>query len=193
MMLFYQIHVPKTGGVSIRKYAEENGLMWNWSGGHRSFSERKVPKNAILVTMLRCPIKHTISVYSFWKKHPHLQEEHSLYMAPFSDWLRAEKDLIMDWPSGQWHWFPNLYVSFFGDGNFDKAVANIKSVNYVLDTTHLTEQFNDRIVTKYKLPPFNRHENTSKSFDISKDDADYIRKQRQADFEICKMFGISTL
>jgi len=36
MVNFWQIHVPKTGGVSLNSYAIEHGLNWYCGGGaHR--------------------------------------------------------------------------------------------------------------------------------------------------------------
>jgi hypothetical protein len=49
------------------------------------------------------------------------------------------------------------------------------------------------IVPKYNLPPFVEYVNRSKAIDITSDDIDYIKKERAADFEICRMFGIEYL
>lgn len=191
-MKFYHIHVPKTGGMSLRHYGIDNNLEWDYEDGHKSFSERAIPQDAITITSLRCPIKQTISIYSFWKSGTPMYVPIKK-MQPFSDWIRNPQDLEVEWPSGKWKWLPNLYVSFFGDGDFDKAVENIKSVDHILDTSNLTEQFNEKFVKKYNFPKFEKHINISKQMDISKDDLNYIKGLRKQDLEICKMFGIQTM
>jgi len=173
-MKFYQIHVHKTGGTSLIVYAGKHNIDW-FSGGHEPFIERSIPKSSIVITALRCPIKRIISTYAGGGGGGQT----------FSDWIRD--GLITHSQS-----CAATYVHFFGTGpnDFDGAVSNIKSINHVLDTSHLTQQFNEKIAARYKLPPFDIHANKSFTFDISKDDIDYIKKYREMDFEICKIFGI---
>lgn len=79
--------------------------------------------------------------------------------------------------------------SFDTDGYFSEAVNVLKSFDYIFDTSNLTNQFNI-FTAKYNLPRFNIHTQKSFNIDISKDDIDYIKKQRAQDIELCKMFNI---
>ena len=113
---------------------------------------------------------------------------------PFSEWLKTGR-LAPDSPNS------NLYVVLFGDiekngeviGDFDKAIAHLKTVHHILDTTHLTKQFNETVAHKYKLPLLQLHKNISPRLEITSDDIRYLRERRAQDFELCKMFGIETL
>lgn len=181
-MKFHQIHVPKTGGTSLSFWARDAGLAWHY-GEHKRFTEHD-PQGATVVTVLRCPIKQTISVYSYLEKH-----RPKIKMQPFSQWIRGPKNHGNEWEN---KWFPNLYVAFFGNGDFEAAVRNLKSIDHVFDTAQLNTQVND-MAKKYGLPRFSTHVNTSAHFSISKDDEQYIRKHREKDIEICRAFGVRVL
>ena len=192
-MKFYQIHVPKTGGSSLRAYANRHKLNWR-SDEHIFFSRRHIPRGSIVVTALRCPVRHLISMYCYHGGQSHPEEGTPQWFAihqPFSDWLRN--------PQGRLGEGDRLYtyVRFFGDGNFQTAVTNLKAVTHVLDTSYLTKQFNEKVVAKYNLPLFRVHHNKSPKPDnihkIDPDDLHYIKQRRGEDFELCKMFGIETM
>lgn len=219
-MLFYQFHVPKTGGSSLKHYAAKHNLRWI-SREHLYWSEQKAPEKAVTITALRCPVKQTISLYSYWnnggvfhnaKGDPSPDVETWQWWAlnlSFSEWLRKDCEYVHGWgrqfqfkdgyyPCGM-RPSSNIYSAFFGDelkggkvvGNFNKAVKNLKSIDYVLDTSRLTKQFNN-IAKKYNLPYFNIHSNTSPPFNISTEDIEYIKASRKEDIELCKMFGVKS-
>jgi hypothetical protein len=108
----------------------------------------------------------------------------------FSDWLRHPDGPIRQAVESRVCWA--TYVSFFGNkpNDLDSAVSNLKTIDYILDTTNLNQQFNQLIAKKYNLPSFNTLKNTSKPIAISHEDIKYIKEHRAADFEICKQFGI---
>lgn len=99
----------------------------------------------------------------------------------------------------------NFYVRFFGsdgiinsgcmapsfdvDGYFSDAVNLLRSFDYIFDTFNLTSQFN-KFAGKYNLLEFNFHINVSNFIDVSKEDIEYLKKQRAQDIELCKMFNI---
>jgi hypothetical protein len=109
----------------------------------------------------------------------------------FSEWLRNPDPNL----SPETYWKYNSYTTYFGKDHddLDGAIQSLQTINHVLDTTHLTKQFNDQIVAKYKLPLFSTRANVSSTSDkpvLTPDDIQYIRTQRAADFEICRLFGI---
>lgn len=210
MAKFLFIHIPKTGGVSLNTYAKNVGLDWyidptkkNNDGRplyHETFSEKLVEKlnPDFLLTSLRCPIEQTKSMWSYLK----IVREGKpgfVKMQPFSEWLRNPYDGIYGYQWGNLS--PNNYVCFFGngnpdievgpyvDGNFDVAVENLKRFQ-IFDFNHLTKQFND-FIFKFSNKEFDLKLNKSESnFEISKDDVSYIKKIREQDIELCKMFNI---
>jgi hypothetical protein len=192
MVNFWQIHVPKTGGVSLNSYAIEHGLNWYCGGGHIGFSKKlyDILHPKIILTVLRCPVEQTRSFYGYLNKHNGTNQN-------FSDWLRNPETGYF---GERWEkvWFPNFYVSYFGKeecddspGVFDVAVNTLKIMDYVFDTATLDYNFN-KMLTKYNFPTFNLVLNTSNKPEINKDDIDFIIKNRSADFELCKMFDIQT-
>jgi hypothetical protein len=202
-MKFQHIHVPKTGGISLTDYAKQNKLDWLWNE-HRYYSQQEISEDRITITALRCPIKHTMSLYSFWNYVGPKGMEKGTWQwyathLSFSDWLRTDCDFAHGWGVPEPGWsrhtgkIPkgNIYTGFFGDGDTEKAIARIRSIHHVLDTSNLTRQFN-AILKKYKLPEFDLVKNTSPKITISNDDVEYIRKKRSEDFEICKIFNIET-
>ena len=198
-MKFYQIHVPKTGGSTLHTYSRQHKLNWI-SQKHWYWSQRSIPNDSIVITSLRCPIRQTISMYSYWNNGGTTNPAKGTWQwwalqVPFSEWIKKCR-LSHDSPNS------NLYVVFFGDvknagldnviGDFDTAVAHLKTVHHILDTTHLTEQFNERVARKYKLPQLSLHTNKSPPLKITSDDMKHIRERRAKDFELCKMFGIKS-
>jgi hypothetical protein len=198
MTKFYHLHLPKTGGTSLSSYFKKNGIPCGGGfGKHSPFLKHSIPKDSVVITILRCPIKHAVSFYAcnlrpnFGPKNPKpgtpkwLAQKHT-----FSEWIRIPPKQFPPCPAGPLGW--GSYVAFFGNGpnDLEGAIANLKSIDHVLDTSHLPKQFNNRVAAKYGIPPFKIHENRSPSIEISQDDIEYIKKQKEDDLEICRMFGI---
>jgi hypothetical protein len=163
---------------------------------HTIFTERQIPEGYLTVTALRCPIRHVISMYTCNFRSGRKPKRGDLdWLAvnhTFSEWLRHPQGPVLTAnTTAKWA----SYVSFFGKSgdDFNGAVANLKSIDHVLDTNSLTQQWNNSVVPRYGFPLFNVYANrSSKSIDITEDDVQYIRKHREVDFDICKVFGIKT-
>ena len=198
---FWFVHVPKTGGASIKKYASTHGISM-YSRGHEEFSDdiRHRLDPVLIMVVLRCPVEQTRSLYSYLKiereKPSFMNRTGFPGMQSFSDWLRNPS---LGFWGDKWEkrWFPNFYTNFFGKENgiasYDIAVERLKSFDFVFDTKSLTVDFNKKFVRRYNLPKFTININQSKRFEIRKEDIEFIKKQREQDFEICKVFGISTI
>lgn len=182
--------MPKTGGTSISEYFKKNGIKCGGGyGQHQPYLKHSIPQDAIIVTAIRCPVKRILSNYTsnlrpeYGPENP--EKDSPKWMAmnhTFSEWLRLPKNPI-NWQS---------YVSWFGRGNdVGGAINNLSKIHYVLDTSHLSKQFNEQVVKKYGLPKFDAHSNKSRHpIDISKDDINFIRQKAAGDFAICKRFNI---
>lgn len=189
-MSYYLIHCPKTGGSSLKYYFKKHRIYLGGGKGfgHQPFEDLKIPETAITIAPLRCPIQHTISLYRYHgghKKHEMYTPEWWCYNQSFSDWIRNPKGL-----RGQ-----PVYHSFFGPQDFydyEKTLQNLRSITYILDTKHLTEQFNRLVAQPRHFPPFKAHVNKTEGPEVNliKDDVEYLRELRRKDFEICKEFNI---
>lgn len=168
-MYFDQYHINKTGGTSLIVYAARNKLDWQ-SGAHTTYAERTFRPGAIKVTALRCPIRRAISMYSCEPRQ-----------ARFSDWIK-EQD-----------WSRRSYLHLFGH-DFLGAIATLKTFDHILDTTHLTEQFNNTLGLKYGLPRFDLYENKSAIVPIlSRQDVTFLKQRLQDDLRLCDKFNIETI
>jgi uncharacterized protein YdcH (DUF465 family) len=205
MYKIWFIHPPKTGGISVVSYMKNNENVNLKYYDHEQFTKERYNKldPVIILSTLRCPIQQTKSYYSYIKTNR--PEDNSL--KSFSDWIRNPNVFIPDCFGSQFEkWMTvNFYVRFFGsdgvinsgcmapsfdvDGYFSEAVNLLRSFDYIFDTSNLTSQFN-KFAGKYNLLEFNFHINVSNFIDVSKEDIEYLKKQRAQDIELCKMFNI---
>ena len=204
------LHVPKTGGESVRTWLKKNKVK-TYGNGHRYYSEEVLSQfesKPKILTILRCPVENTRSMYSYLKK---ARERKGVKMPSFSDWLRLEKDI--GWGA---HWHKpatsNLYTLFFSDrdalrkekkmsyeeylnvgvADFNKAFESLRSFTYVLDTTVLAKGMRNTLVKDFKGSTFDIKRNTTKKFDVKEEDVEFIRKNRSFDFKICKALNIKS-
>jgi hypothetical protein len=192
MHKFWFIHMPKTGGISITQYFEKNKLTL-YRNGHESYTEEvhKSLGDVEIFTILRDPVEQVRSFYSYLQKSRETPEYSSNSgfnkMQPFSEWLRNPEP---GWFGYNWEkiLFPNMYVHFFGYGDFDRAKEVLSKMD-VFDTSRLNACM-ETFTNKHRLPEFKQHDNISNKFMVSKDDVEYIIKQREQDFELCKKFNI---
>ena len=202
------LHLPKTGGASIKIWAQNNKIRM-YSSGHEFFSKDIVSElnnNVKLMTVLRCPVENTRSMYSYLKENR--EKTPSYKMKSFSEWLRTPDE---EW-GYRWHKLitTNLYVLFYSEkftlreaknmpddtgfeldeNDYSAALENLKSVDYVFDTANLTSQLNNTLIKELKTKNFNVNMNTSKKFKVSDSDVEFIYENRKMDFELCKEFNI---
>lgn len=173
----YFIHMPRTGGTSVIEYFKENeSLLDAHHYGHNKYDHNKRielekeagKNNFICFTILRDPVDQLISKYSFMKHNNHLLHDIAANNS-FSNWLRITEERMTNLYSG---WFEN----------------SLPLIGNVLNTNHLTKEFNE-LISKFNLPEFNIHINNFPKVIASEDDIAFIKKIRSKDYELLKNIG----
>ncbi|MFW9877427.1 MAG: hypothetical protein ACFFG0_30425 [Candidatus Thorarchaeota archaeon] len=193
-MILYFIHVPRTGGNSIRKWLESSRKLFtsvHYDGHARySFGGHKKLKEGgkvIAFTIMRDPVELSASHYAYIKASK-----------PHRGWADAQKWSFSQWlinspeyKNFQTRWFNNHEWSQFINPKpedlkppVELAVKTLEQFNYIFDTTTLTRDVNIMCKQEGINCPFDIHVNKYKKPDISKADIDVIKKVCALDYEL---------
>jgi len=181
--LLWFIHVPRTGGTSISRYLKKCKYK-SYYDGHSRFSCEKekelksTTKKLVTFTVLRDPVKHCVSLYSYIKKHKHHKHHKLAANNSFYDWL------------DKFYEVPNYYTRFFSDfKDIDKnlALQRLKHFDFILNTETLTIDFNSMLLQLGLKKDFNININSSKTnLNITPKDVEHIKHIRKIDYELLR-------
>lgn len=180
-MLIWFIHVPRTGGMSFAKYLQtiKNKKINIRYDGHAKFSYpilnilKKKHKKIYTCTILRNPALHSMSLWSYFKKHKEHYEHSKVKNSNFINWCHKFKE------------FP-YYTKFFGDGNLNKALKIINDIDFILHTESLNRDINKMLKTLNLKPDFNVHINSTSKRKPSEKEIEVIHKIRHDDYTLLK-------
>lgn len=177
--ILWFFHMPRTGGTSIDKYKVKNSNIYSW--GHSGWSQEREDElkelgNLKKFTVLRDPVKHCVSYYTFIRKNRHHQHNKLASKMPFSKWLEKEENIH------------NYYAKVFQkDKNIDGKIEFFKNMDYVLNTSNLTKEFNYMLKLEGYDANFNIKSNSSSNsvkIKVTQDDINLIKEIRSLDYQI---------
>lgn len=182
LMLIWFIHVPRTGGMSLAKYLHliKSNTIKIKHDGHAKFSKpvlaalKAKHKKVVTCTILRDPVSHSMSLWSYLKKHKKHYGHLNANNSNFAHWCHTFKE------------FP-YYVKFFGEGNLDKALKVIKNIDFILQTKNLTQDTNQMLKKLNLKANFNISINSTSKRKPSLKEAKLIRQIRQDDYTLLKL------
>lgn len=110
------IHIPKTGGASIKRWMDVNGID-HVECGHKTFNEKKNLADWWFTTV-RNPYRRMVSFYEFFEKKakkelgwgrkpqrfPLYHKMLELYDKGFEKWLEGAPDVLWYFPMTQYQW-----------------------------------------------------------------------------------------
>lgn len=179
--LFF-FHCPKTGGMTVGRYLGKHhraGKIKVHHKGHTKPIFKKVLReqtspNIKTLTAIRDPISHSVSLYRYIKGSRAHRMHKFTFARPFNTWVEEFKDLN------------DYYCRYYGYGDFDKAMAILKEMDYILIQENLTEDLNI-LAKKLRLPKFNGQKiNVTRGNDVNITPAlkRRIRQLRSKDYEL---------
>lgn len=180
-MLIWFIHVPRTGGMSLAKYLRiiKNNKIQAKHDGHAKFSfpvldalKQKHDK-VITCTILRNPATHSMSLWSYLKKHKEHYGHLTAENLNFINWCKNFKE------------FP-YYTKFFGKGDLEKAVKVVKNFNFILRTEHLTRDVNKMLKSLNLKPNFDVFTNSTSKRKPTQLEIKVIEKIRPDDYSLLR-------
>lgn len=179
------IHVPRTGGTSIDRFKDQTKKIKIVSYGHQGYCPKRHKQlqescdNLKIITVLRDPVEHASSLYSFIKKE-HGHQKHKTTSKPFSKWVKTFDEM------------PNYYCNFFSKQNHDAdfIISRLNFIDYVLDTKTLSEGMNKILWELGEPARFTIHVNGFKKAPVSEEDVTYIKKARSQDYKLLEHFKI---
>tara|TARA_B100000003_G_scaffold207236_1_gene224411 strand:+ start:910 stop:1638 length:729 start_codon:yes stop_codon:yes gene_type:complete len=178
------IHVPKTGGASLRDYLEknlENFYIFKKNSEHNPVSLLCSPKDYKYITFLRDPIDRVYSYYNMLKKYDFVPGHHLA--------KKSLADLLIN--SFQ---VKNLYCQYFSGLPFENvnkeiynlAINNLKSFYFVGKFEEYDNSFN-YLCKKLNLDSKNKiHINQNKYNPISEDQKKLIESYNNYDIKLYK-------
>jgi len=141
-----------------------------FSGNVRKALEDRWGQKVHVFTVLRDPIKHTQSLYSYMK-HSRGHPKYALGQRPFDEWARNLNE------------FP-YYVKFFGEGDTDAALEVLSQFDTILDTSSLSADIREMLVSLGLKPKPMVHINRRPTITVGPDGRRLIRKLRQKDYDL---------
>lgn len=183
--ILWLVHVPRTGGTSMTRFFNKiNDQVKFVRFGHDKFSghvleqmEKANKRKVYTFTIIRDPVSHTRSLYSFLKQSGSHPKRHTAQKS-FTEWIKTFDEL------------PNYFCKFYdhkGQGDLERAKKVLGRMDFVIHTNDLGNGINRILASLGINTRFDgTHVSNFSKPKMSEDQIRLIKNLRANDYELIK-------